>query len=87
MPVMNVMINKITVRLFKQGKFDINRSILFETSSHTEITIIPSIPTCDNGRSRSALCLKIATTVAAIENDYKCRCGISETTFFVDYPG
>ena len=39
--------------------------------ARTEITIIPSIPTCDRGRSKSALCLKIATTVAAIENAAK----------------
>ena len=29
------------------------------------------MPTCDIGRSKSALCLKIATTVAAIENAAK----------------
>lgn len=32
------------------------------------MTAIPSIPVYDIGRSKSALCLNIATTVAAIEN-------------------
>ena len=58
----------------KQEEID-STSTLFEGKdqkpSRTVITIIPSMPICDIGRSKSALRLKIAKTVAAIENTAK----------------
>lgn len=54
---------------------------------HTETPAMPSMPMCDTGRSKSALCLRIATPLAAIAKTAKRIVTIAVVRVILSKPG